>query len=194
MSPDSTTNPFDPINVISSSGESIQIRLLEPSDAPKLLDYFTGLSAQTRQYFGPHPFDSETVNTICNTLDPKECARIVALSPEHERILAYVLVSSGATPADVVRYKSLGIDINAETDCSLAPSIADAYQSQRLGNFLMEKALAVAKGMLKKRVILWGGVQARNERAVRYYRKYGFVELGQFETDVLNYDMYLSLE
>lgn len=194
MSPDFTTNPFDPINVILASGESITIRLLESDDAPKLLDYFNGLSAQTRQYFGPHPFDSETVHTICTTLNPNDCARLVALSPEHECMVAYVLVSAGATPADVVRYKALGIDIHPETDCSLAPSIADAYQSQGLGNFLMEKALAVARAMLKKRVILWGGVQARNERAVRYYRKYGFVELSQFETDVLNYDMCLMLE
>jgi ribosomal protein S18 acetylase RimI-like enzyme len=194
MSPDSTTNPFDPINVIDSSGESIQIRLLAPTDAPKLLDYFTGLSAQTRQYFGPHAFDAKTINTICETLNPNQCARIVALSPDSQAIIAYVLVSVGATSSDVIRYKSLGIDINAETDCSLAPSISDDYQSRGLGGCLMGNALAIARGMAKKRVILWGGVQARNERAVRYYRKYGFVELGQFETDVLNYDMYLSLE
>ncbi|MVM38362.1 GNAT family N-acetyltransferase [Spirosoma sp. HMF3257] len=194
MNPDFTINPFDPINVILASGEPILIRLLESTDAPKLLDYFNGLSPQTRQFFGPHPFDSETVNIICATLNPNECARLVAFSQKHECIVAYVLVSAGATPSDVVRYKALGIELNPATDCSLAPSVADDYQSRGLGDYLMEKALAIARVMPKKRVILWGGVQARNERAVRYYRKFGFVELGQFETDVLNYDMCLMLE
>ena len=189
-----TIAPFAPTPIILSATESITIRLLESTDAPKLLAYFNNLSDQTKSYFGPHSFDKETVNTICATLNPTECVRLVAVSSD-DQLIAYTLLQSGATPSDTGRYNALGININPETDCSLAPSIADAYQSRGLGNHLMTRALTLARTLGKKRVILWGGVQTRNERAVRYYRKYGFMELAPFEhNDVANYDMYVSIE
>ena len=177
-----------------STNESIIIRLLEPADAPKLIEYFNGLSDQTKNYFAPHSFIEETVHHICSTLNPDELIRLIAHSPDKQEIIAYTLLLAGATPSDTARYQTLGISINTETDYSIAPSIADAYQSRGLGGHLMTKALTLAKAIGKKRVVLWGGVQARNERAVRYYHRYGFVELGQFEHNgVSNYDMCLTL-
>lgn len=43
-----------------------------------------------------------------------------------------------------------------------------------------------------KRIILWGGVQAGNEKAVSYYLKHGFRTVGQFEHNGNNYDMILD--
>lgn len=187
------TDPFAAEHVMLPSGESITIRLLEPTDAPKLTAYFNGLSEQTKSYFAPHSFIEETVRHICKTLNPSEIVRLVATSANDQKIIAYTLLLSGATPSDMARYEALSMPIDTETDYSIAPSIADAYQSRGLGNHLMSKALAVARVMNKQRIILWGGVQSRNERAFRYYQKYGFVQVGQFENEVLNYDMCLSL-
>lgn len=173
--------------------ELITIRLLESTDAAKLTAYFNGLSDQTKQYFAPHSFIEETVRHICKTLNPNELVRLIATSGADQTIIAYTLLLAGATPSDMARYDALGIPVNTETDYSIAPSIADAYQSRGLGNHLMSKVLTIARAMNKQRIILWGGVQARNERALRYYRKHGFVEVGQFENDVLNYDMCLNL-
>lgn len=176
-----------------SQGEKISIRLLEPADAPELTAYFNDLSEQTKRYFAPHSFIEETVRHICQTLNPNEIVRLIATPVDEPKIIAYVLLLSGATPSDRARYDALGIPVNPETDCSMAPSIADAYQSRGLGNHLMNTVLTIARSMHKQRIILWGGVQARNERAIQYYRKYGFVDVGQFENDVLNYDMCLNL-
>jgi GNAT superfamily N-acetyltransferase len=187
------TAPFAAELITLPSGESIAIRLLEPIDAPKLTAYFNGLSEQTKQYFAPHSFIEETVRHICSTLNPSEIVRLVATLADGQTIIAYTLLLSGATPSDTARYEALGIPVNTKTDYSIAPSIADAYQSLGLGNYLMSKVLEIARATNKQRIILWGGVQARNERAFRYYQKYGFVQIGQFENDVLNYDMCLEL-
>ncbi|MBN8823843.1 MULTISPECIES: GNAT family N-acetyltransferase [unclassified Spirosoma] len=184
---------FSPETIQLSPDESIIIRLLDSTDAPKLTAYFKGLSAETRSYFAPHSFVEETVRHICKTLNPAEIVRLIATSADNQTIIAYVLLLAGATPSDAARYQALEIPINVETDFSIAPSIADAYQSRGLGSHLMKKALTIARAMHKERIVLWGGVQARNIRAHRYYQKYGFIEVGQFENDVLNFDMCLTL-
>lgn len=184
---------FTPESIILSPNESITIRLLESADAPRLTEYFKGLSDETKSYFAPHSFMEETVRHICKTLNPDELVRLIATSADNQKIIAYMLLLSGATPSDSARFEALGIPINTETDYSIAPSITDAYQNRGLGSLLMQRCLDIARAMNKQRIILWGGVQARNERAIQYYRKFGFVEVGRFENDVLNYDMCLDL-
>ena len=43
------------------------------------------------------------------------------------------------------------------------------------------------------KIILWGGVQSTNERAVNFYKQLGFVTLGTFEYNGLNQDMVLAI-
>ena len=173
--------------------EELTLRLLQQTDADKLFDYFNQLSATTRQYFAPHPFDQTTVASICATLNPAELVRLVVSDGSDARILAYTLLLNGTTPSDTRRLEALGIELDLATDCSLAPSIADAYQSQGLGKPIMEKVLSIARATGKKRIILWGGVQAANQRAVSYYQKFGFLKIKEFERNGPNYDMWLTL-
>ena len=42
-------------------------------------------------------------------------------------------------------------------------------------------------------IVLMGGTQKSNRQAVRFYQKNGFIELGEFQTDVANIDMYLPI-
>ncbi|MBD2700550.1 GNAT family N-acetyltransferase [Spirosoma sp. BT702] len=193
MNPLFTVAPFTPETISLSLDEQITIRLLESSDSAKLTAYFGGLSEQTKSYFAPHSFIVETVEHICKTLNPEEVVRLVAVSSATGKIIAYFLLLSGATPSDTARFQALGMPIHTATDYSIAPSIADDYQSRGLGNHLMKKSLAIARTMGKQRIILWGGIQDRNQRAMHYYQKYGFINAGQFTNDVLNYDMYLPL-
>ena len=191
---ESRSSVLSPSPITLLSGEQITIRLLEPADAPKLITYFDNLSEQTKHYFSPHPFDSASVQHICDTLNPNQLVRLVATSIDNQKIIAYVLLLPGASPSDTARYQELGIRLQPETDYSFAPSIADTYQSRGLGGHLLQKAIAIAQATAKNRVILWGGVQASNERAVRYYQKYGFVKMTEFERNGLNYSMCLNLE
>ncbi|MEY2586230.1 MAG: hypothetical protein RLY11_79 [Bacteroidota bacterium] len=52
-----------------------------------------------------------------------------------------------------------------------------AYQGRQIGQVLYEKALAVANELQVRYV--WLGVWERNERAIQFYTKNGFVEFGQ---------------
>jgi hypothetical protein len=51
----------------------------------------------------------------------------------------------------------------------------------------------IAREIETNRIILWGGVQVENKKAVGYYLKNGFSILGQFEYNGANYDMVLDI-
>ncbi|KAF0240536.1 MAG: N-acetyltransferase, partial [Chitinophagaceae bacterium] len=79
------------------------------------------------------------------------------------------------------------------TDCCFAPSVADNWQNQGVGNALFDFVLEQVLFIGFSRIILWGGVQASNENAIQYYKKLGFETLGSFEYQGLNYDMILNI-
>jgi ribosomal protein S18 acetylase RimI-like enzyme len=177
------------------SGEWITMRPLRPEDAIRFGAYLAGLSAQTRARYGPHPFDQATADAICAALDPADILRMVATVPSDgdERIISYVLLKNGVLDQDRERYTALGIPLNPATDGTLAPSVADDYQDQGVGSAMMGHLLQVARAIDMKRIVLWLGVQATNERAVHFYTKWGFRKVGEFYTDKNNYDMILDL-
>jgi GNAT superfamily N-acetyltransferase len=171
------------------------VRPLRPDDAVRLGSYLLNLSAETRSRYGPHPFDQATADAICASLDPKEMLRIVATVPRNgdERIIAYFLLQIGVREGDRLRYEKASIPLNPETDCTLAPSVADDYQNRGLGSLILRYVLDIAVRLGRQRLVLWYGVQATNERAVHFYTKWGFRKVGEFYTDKNNFDMILDL-
>ena len=85
--------------------------------------------------------------------------------------------------------------MNAAQDCTLAPSVADDYQSKGLGSVLMRRLVEIAREIGRTRMVLWGGTQATNDRAVHFYHKHGFTTVGEFQEPpgFNNYDMILDL-
>ena len=177
------------------SGEQLTIRLLQPGDAARLGAYLHGLSAETRARYGPHAFDQATVDAICSTLNPAALLRMVGTVAQgnEERIISYALLKLGVLDEDRRRYEALAILLSQDTDCTLAPSVADAYQDQGVGSLMMGHLLRVARELGRKRVVLWLGVQATNERAIHFYTKWGFAKVGEFMTDRNNFDMIRDL-
>lgn len=177
------------------SGEPVVLRPMQADDAGRFGDYLRGLSAETRARYGPHPFDQTTADAICATLDPTAILRMVATigQGDEERIIAYMLLKQGVLEADRQRYDALGIPLDDATDCTLAPSVADAYQNQGIGSLMMRHLLQAAQKLGRQRVVLWLGVQATNARAVHFYSKWGFRKVGEFYTDKNNLDMIRDL-
>ena len=177
------------------SGEPLTLRPLRADDAARFAEYLGSLSAQTRARYGPHPFDAQTARAICASLDPTDILRIVATIPRvaEERMIAYVLLKMGVLEADRQRYEKLDILLEPDTDCTLAPSVADDYQDQGVGSLMMQHILRVAPKLGRRRIVLWLGVQASNDRAIHFYTKWGFRKVGEFYTDKNNYDMILDL-
>ena len=173
-------------------GKRIRLRSLQADDSGRLLNYLDGLSIDTRRRFGPHSFDGHTIETICLNPPPGEL-RFVADDTETSEIIAYAIIKKGYLLHDADRLSNYGLQLSGESDCTFAPSVADGWQSSGLGSKLFEFILSQTRSMNFKRIILWGGVQATNEKAIRFYQKFNFRTLGEFEYNGKNFDMILEI-
>ena len=175
-----------------ASGQQVYFRPLRADQAAELGAYFTGLSQAIRRVYGPHSFDQETADGFCAALDSAHTLRMLAWV--EGKIVAYFVVELGVRAGDRRRYDALGLALHDETDCTLAPSVADAYQSQGLGSLMMQHLLGLLPRLGRQRMLLWGGVRADNPRAVHFYTKFGFRRVGDFEAGgTNNYDMIADL-
>lgn len=171
---------------------SIQFdRMAEPY-LEKLAVYFENLSAETKKRFAPHPFDLDALREWY--LNNKAALGFIAIDQTSGKIIAYAVVQPGFLTHDGERLASYGLPLSMDTDCTFAPSVADQWQGVGLGKLLFQFLLEDLKQKNFKRIILWGGVQATNLKAIRYYNKLGFEPIGQFHYNELdNYDMILKL-
>jgi len=192
------------VRTVLESGEAICIRPLASDDQELLGRYFLGLSSETRSFYGPHPFDQPTADTFCAEIDSSMTIRMVAVtgSGDKERIVGYFIAVTGVKESDTKRYADHGITLIDETDSTLAPSVADDYQDFGVGSQIMRHLLKVLKDIGRLRLVLMGGVQERNARAVHFYEKFGFVRVGDFAANgtvkgrkqrINNYNMILNL-
>ena len=177
-------------------GRRALVRPLEPSDVEPLTAYFLGLSEDTRRRYGPHPFDRATAESLCAAADDPQTKRFVAVLPglAGDEIIAYMILARTIWEDDRRRY---GDALGGDCGC-LAPSVANAYQSQGIGAQMAGHVMAAARVLGLRRVILMGGVQATNYRARRLYARLGFRRVGDFgvqqgERRIFNYDMVLDL-
>jgi diamine N-acetyltransferase len=166
------------------------LRRLHSNDLDNLFDYLQNLSGETKKRFGPHNFDRQSIldfyhlsnnlGYVAHTIDTKE-------------IIAYSIIKIGYLDHDSIRLQSYGITLDNKTDCTFAPSVADVWQSCGIGNHLFNFILSDLTTMEIERIILWGGVQVNNEKALNFYKKNGFKTLGQFAYNGENYDMIYTI-
>jgi diamine N-acetyltransferase len=169
--------------------EKLIVRLLESSDEENLFQYLLYLSPDSRSRFGPHAFDRETVNAICQHL-PGDTRRYIAVQQSSGYVVAYFLLKRGMIEFDQKRYAAHQQFFSTTTTVTFAPSVADAWQSTGLGTAMNNFIEDELKVMGIKHVILWGGVQAANEKAVNYYKKLDYQYIANFwHEGKENYDM-----
>jgi GNAT superfamily N-acetyltransferase len=169
----------------------IYLRRLTLNDLDNLHHYLENLSMETKKRFGPHEFDKQSVMNFY--VNPNIHQGYVAQTIDSNEIVAYFIIKSGYLESDYNRFISYGIKLDSKTDCEFAPSVADLWQSCGIGNKLFHFILADLKKTEVKRIVLWGGVQADNEKAVNYYKKNNFKLLGQFSHNGENYNMLLEI-
>jgi GNAT superfamily N-acetyltransferase len=181
------------------SGLYFTFRALLPTDSRILGEYFLGLSEQTKALYGPHPFDQATADKLCAEIDYADTIRFIGTLPGEgqEQVIAYFILMLGLTPGEMERYPKAGIAVDPNLDCLIAPSVADAYQSQGLGTPCMHHILSVARRLGRRYFLLMGGVYAHNERAFHFYQKVGFQMVAPFTPTWAgarpSYDMYVVL-
>lgn len=170
---------------------TIVLRRMQLDDIGLATEYFSSLSQETRMRFGPHGFDSASLHAVLS--EGSSHIGYIALDASNARIIAYAIVRLGLLPHDIPRLQAYGWQPNPASDATYAPSVADEYQGMGLGTRLFHFIREDLQPMGIERIILWGGVQASNERALHYYRKLGFQTLGAFEYHGMNMDMVLDL-
>jgi diamine N-acetyltransferase len=173
------------------NSKQVLISTLGSNDLEGLLSYLANLSAETRKHFGPHPFDKAAVIDFYSNSESHQ--GFVAVDTATGVIIAYALIKTGYLHHDSARLQAYGIQLSSQTDCTFAPSVADAWQGFGIGHNLLHFIITMLKPQGFKRIILWGGVQADNTNAVNYYTKNGFTTLGQFDYNGLNYDMIFDI-
>jgi len=174
-------------------GRTATIRSLEGTDKEALYHYLQNLSVESRSRFGPHPFDQLTIDMICEQLD-KDIQRYIAVDESTSTIVAYMLIQQGMIEADQQRYTQRNQFFLRDNTVTYAPSVADDWQSSGLGTAMVN---IIEKELLNRgiaRIILWGGVQASNLKALNFYKKIGYQFVGSFWYDNKdNHDMMKEL-
>ncbi len=168
----------------------IIFRKLASSDLDDLLKYLHHLSSETKSRFGPHAFDRDSVINFYNCED---VTGYVAEDKTSRSIAAYAIIKKGILQHDserLLNYNYPGIEVNC---CTFAPSVGDYWQSKGVGTKLFEFIIADVRLAGISKIILWGGVQAANEKAVNFYKKTCFKSLGLFEYNGTNIDMLLEI-
>jgi len=174
------------------NNRQILLRRLNADDFDKLVDYFHRLGPETVKRFGPHRFDKLSIIDLYD--HSEEYKGYIAFDIETSQIIAYSIIKTGYLDHDCSRLQSYGLTPDIKSDCTFAPSVADEWQSLGVGNNLFNFMLSDLKAEGIKRIILWGGVQSDNIKAVNYYVKNGFRIVGEFQYNGPNYDMILEFD
>ena len=172
---------------VAKNKKRVELRKLHPGDFEDLIFYFQNLSDETKSRFGPHNFNLEGLEQLYK--GKEKHFGFIAQETDSGNIVAYSVIKKGFLEHDSFRLESYGLKLNQETDCAFAPSVSDVWQGQGVGEALFDFITHELKTEGFARIILWGGVQASNEKALAFYRKLGFTTLGNFEYNGWNYDM-----
>ena len=84
-----------------------------------------------------------------------------------EKLAGYLKLNEAPSQTDINDKESLEIE---------RIYVSSEFQGEGLGGFLMEQA--VAKAIERDKKYVWLGVWEKNERAIRFYRKNVFYEIG----------------
>ncbi|MFH1119061.1 MAG: GNAT family N-acetyltransferase [Bacteroidota bacterium] len=178
--------------VHTKDGRKADLLKFEPTFGSRLLGYLSGLSGESKSRFGPHPFTADGINGILNVRSG--VTGYIGIDVLSGKIIAYSLVKQGFVEHDERRYEGYGILPDSSAVCSYAPSVHDDWQGTGLGSSMLGFALDDIRRFHFNLMVLWGGVQASNTRALKFYLKQGFIMAGTFVHNGENIDMMLSLK
>ncbi len=182
--------------VVLPSGEKAVFRPLKKNDSQILTIFLENLSKSTREYYTLDSYDLSTAKEMCDAINRYDKLRFIVVSNKTKKIIALFEYSFDIPESDRKRFLEYGVDLNSTADCRIGPCISDEYQNQGVGSALFPLLVSIAQKFNQNRMLLWGGVLANNERAINFYKKNGFKNLGNFKNkdDKESLDMILDLK
>ncbi|CAN5721533.1 hypothetical protein BH11BAC3_BH11BAC3_38760 [soil metagenome] len=180
-----------PVSIQTNNNQHVIINRLATGDLEHLAVYLDQLSDESKNRFAPHRFDAASILDFYSW--PHENIGFVAEDVANNAIIGYAIIKCGYLPHDKPRLEEYGLKPDDIKCATFAPSVTDAWQHQGVGEKMLNYILDELKIAGIKQVILWGGVQSDNIKAVNFYKKAGFKILGSFEYNGTNYDMILDV-
>lgn len=169
------------------------LRPLLSTDAKALADFLSGLSITTRKFYTLDSFDEKTAQQLCADINKYDKLRFVA--DMNNEIVGLFEFSMDLVKEDIDRYAGYGTTLQSGRDCRFGPCIADSIQGTGFASAVFPYISAIAKKLGQKRMILWGGVFVENTKAIQYYLRNGFKEVGRFKNrdGIVSIDMIIEL-
>jgi ribosomal protein S18 acetylase RimI-like enzyme len=108
---------------------------------------------------------SFSINKLCGELSNSNSAFYFLFA--NGELAGYLKLNEAPSQTDINDLKSLEIE---------RIYVAKEFQGKGLGNVLMSKAINIAN--VRKKLYVWLGVWEKNDRAIMFYKKNGFCEIG----------------
>ncbi|MFI5911997.1 GNAT family N-acetyltransferase [Dactylosporangium sp. NPDC051541] len=178
---------------VTADGQPFTVRPLHRSDAAPLQTFLSTLSEPSRRYWHGDTDPSEAARDWIDSIARYDKLRLVAHAPTTPTVLAGVIDLSFSLPDgwEITRYAAAGILLDPARTVRWGPCVADAWQSRGLAAALLPPSWSAAKLLNRDCVVLFGGVDATNHRARRFYTKHGFTEATNDGT-LIDMILYLS--
>jgi len=177
---------MDSYDRLDVSSMDIDIFLQTAAHHAAISRYLQSFDEQTARFFAPHPSDLTTIQSFYeHPLNRGWCAE----DEVSGSLVGYAILRKGVIQNDQDRLKAYGFRLDNRIDASYAPSVASASKGTGLAEAMWEHILDDALQQGRRRIFLWGGVKVENIRAVRFYRKLGFIPIGNFFHEGDNLDM-----
>jgi RimJ/RimL family protein N-acetyltransferase len=175
--------------------ERMTLRPLETTDENKLIQLIDGLSQKTRQFYSYTDPAERIAGELCDAINKYDKLRFVLEKDGNKELIGLFEFSFSIPLGDKERYKKYNIKLS-EADCRIGPILKDEYQSKGIGTLVLPILISIAREFNKNRIILWGGVQQDNHKAINFYGKNGFKNVGPFvnKDKIACYDMILEIK
>ena len=156
-------------------GSTALFRPLERGDVDALAEMLVSFSDQTRRYWNLGSYDRAMALELCDAIGRHDKLRMVAEETFPPfRLLASFEFSFDIPEDDRRRFAAYGVALDAVSDCRFGPCVRDAVQGSGLAHAMMPPTMDIARRFGRSRILLWGGVEQENRRAIRFYEKHGF--------------------
>jgi GNAT superfamily N-acetyltransferase len=163
------------------------IQLLQPSEIVNLSLFLEQLPTEVTQWYQPHSFTVRDIQFFYNNTPGS--IGFISIEPLTGKIIGYAALLTGGNRYDIARWQQYQYSFHPTTVASYAPVIAPAYQGIGLAKKMFDVIIAHCnRHTTVRKLLLWGGVKAENEKAIRFYEKIGFANKHSFEYQGLNYD------
>ena len=127
--------------------------------------YETFAHLNTKEDMDAYLNDAFNVERFSKELTDPNCAFYFLYCDE--QITGYLKLNEAPSQTDINDFSSLEIE---------RIYVVSEFQGEGLGKYLMEQAISIA--VERKKEYAWLGVWEKNEKAIRFYKKNGFYEIG----------------